>query len=62
MFHLVWKERESPVALKVNLQCILPKRLRPLGVLSRAEKLRGGLMAAAAPHREWKGSAELCSV
>ena len=27
-----------------------------------AEELRGGLMAAAAPHREWRGSAELCSV
>lgn len=23
---------------------------------------RGGLMVAAAPHREWMGSAELCSV
>jgi len=28
----------------------------------RAEELRGGLMAAAAPHREQRGSAELCSV
>jgi len=28
----------------------------------RAEEPRGGLMAAAAPHREWRGSAELCSV
>jgi len=28
----------------------------------RAEELRGGLMAAAAPHREGRGSAELCSV
>ena len=28
----------------------------------RAEELRGGLMAAAAPHREPRGSAELCSV
>jgi len=28
----------------------------------RAEELRGGLMAAAAPHRERRGSAELCSV
>ena len=28
----------------------------------RAEELRGGLMAAAAPHREWRGSTELCSV
>ena len=27
-----------------------------------AEELRGGLMAAAAPHRERRGSAELCSV
>jgi len=25
-------------------------------------RLRGGLMAAAAPHRERRGSAELCSV
>ena len=28
----------------------------------RAEELKGGLMAAAAPHREPRGSAELCSV
>jgi len=28
----------------------------------RAEELREGLMAAAAPHRERRGSAELCSV
>jgi len=28
----------------------------------RAEELRGGLMEAAAPHREWRGSAELCSL
>jgi len=28
----------------------------------RAEELRGGLMVATAPHREWRGSAELCSV
>jgi len=28
----------------------------------RAGELRGGLMAAAAPHRERRGSAELCSV
>jgi len=27
-----------------------------------AEELKGGLMAAAAPHREWSGSAELCFV
>jgi len=26
----------------------------------RAEELRGGLMEAAAPHREWRGSAEFC--
>jgi len=29
---------------------------------SRAEELRGVLMAAAAPHRERRGSAELCSL
>jgi len=28
----------------------------------RAEELRGALMAAAAPHRERRGSAEPCSV
>ena len=28
----------------------------------RAEELRGGLMAAAAPHRVRRGSAELCSL
>ena len=39
------------------------ERLRPLGVLSPEQsRLRGGLMAAAAPHRERRGSAELCSV
>jgi len=27
-----------------------------------AEEMRGGLMVAAAAHREWRGSAELCSV
>ena len=26
------------------------------------EELRGGLMVAAAPHREQRGNAELCSV
>ena len=31
-------------------------------VQPRAEELRGGLMAAAAPHREQRGSAELCSL
>jgi len=36
-------------------------RLRPLGVPS-PEELRGGLIAAADPHRERRGSAELCSV
>ena len=28
----------------------------------RAEELRGGLMVATAPHRQQRGSAELCSV
>jgi len=37
--------------------------LRALGLLSPEQgRLRGGLMAAAAPHRERRGSAELCSV
>ena len=27
-----------------------------------AEEIRGGLTVAVAPHREWKGRAELCSV
>ena len=34
-------------------------QLRPLAQ-PRAEELRGGLMAAAAPYREWRGSAKLC--
>ena len=34
----------------------------PLFVQPRAEELRGGLMAAGAPHREQRGSAELCSL
>ena len=28
----------------------------------RAEELRGRLMVAVAPHREWRGSTEVCSV
>jgi len=28
----------------------------------KAEELSGGMMAAVAPHRELRGSAELCSV
>ena len=31
-------------------------------VQPRAEELRGGLMAAAAPHRERRGGTELCSL
>ena len=38
------------------------EQLRSVGLLSPEQRLRGGLMAAAAPHREWRGSAELCSV
>ena len=35
----------------------------PLGVVQpRAEELRGGLIVAAAPHREWRGSTELCNL
>ena len=37
------------------------EQMRPLRLLARAEE-RGGLMAAAAPHRERRGSADLCSV
>ena len=32
------------------------------GNVCSAQELRGGLTAAAAPHRERRGSAELCSV
>jgi len=32
----------------------------PWFVQPRAEELRGGLIVAAAPHREWRGSIELC--
>jgi len=38
------------------------KRLRPWFAQPTAEEVRGGLMAAAALHREWRGSAELCSL
>ena len=39
------------------------KQLRSVDVLSPEQsRLRGGLMAAAAPHRERRGSAELCSL
>lgn len=31
-------------------------------VQPRAEELRGGLMAAAAPYGEWRDSTELCSL
>jgi len=41
---------------------IYEERLRPVFAQHRAEELRGGLMAAAAPHKERRGSAELCSV
>lgn len=34
----------------------------PRCVQPRAEEVRGGLTAAAAPHIEWRGSAELCSL
>ena len=34
----------------------------PWFVQPRAEELRGGLMADGAPHREQRGSAELCSL
>jgi len=37
------------------------EQLRSVGLLSPEQRLRGGLMAAAAPHRERRGSAELCS-
>jgi len=37
--------------------------LQPLCVFSPEQsRLRGGLMAAAAPHRERRSSAELCSL
>ena len=35
-----------------SLRCVQP----------RTEELRGGLMVTAAPHRERRGSSELCSV
>ena len=39
------------------------ERLRSLGLFSpERSRLRGGLMVAAAPYREQRGSAELCSV
>ena len=38
------------------------ERLRAWLAQRRAEALRGGLMVAAAPHRERRGSAELCFV
>jgi len=34
----------------------------PVFVQHRADELRGGLMVAAAPHRERRGNAELCSL
>jgi len=38
------------------------ERLRPLGTFSPEQMQRGGLMADAAPHREQRDSAELCSL
>ena len=48
-------------------KCLKDKRhkewLRSPGLCNlKQSRLRGGLMAAAAPHRERRGSAELCSV
>jgi len=36
--------------------------LSNLGLFSPEQRLRGGIVAAAAPHREWRGSAKLCSL
>ena len=53
----------SPAELHILMQTeVYEEQLRPLISQSRAEELRGGLMAAAAPHREQRGSAELCSL
>ena len=42
---------------------VCEKTLRSLSLFSpEPGRLRGGLMAAAAPHRERRGSAELCSL
>ena len=56
-------QRWATKVLKVLEHKILQEQLRSLGLAQpRAEELRGGLTAAAAPHMEWRGSAELCSL
>jgi len=37
-------------------------RVQALTKRPAGEELRGGLIAASAPHREWRCSAELCSL
>ena len=39
------------------------EQLRSLGWFNPVQsRLRGGLMVATAPHKEWRDSAELCSL
>ena len=56
-------QRRAAQAVNILEEKMDEEQMRILGLL-RPEKrrMKGGLMAAAAPHREQRGSTELCSV
>jgi len=56
-------QRRAAQAVNILEEKMDEEQMRILGLL-RPEKrrMKGGLMAAAAPHREQRGSTELCSL
>ena len=58
-----WHPKESYKDGEGSEGKVCEEQLRSLGLFSPEQgRLRGGLMAAAAPHSEWRGSTELCSL